>query len=350
MPIPMAAPDWVQQALDGTLDTDEEIVETEELDSGMMSELHVAATSRRGFVIRKKALGGPDIWPFELDVPASGNGSVTPAPETVEEAPEPEPEAAEVDDTEGEDTEPETPSELDDATSESDLTILDGIGEARVATLADHGIETFEDLAAADAEELDEALTVGAETIEAWQAKVDLTRVHGIGPTRSAALRGIGIQTREDLIEADAAEVAEHLDAPQRTVETWQAKARRTRAAPEHLTKVDGIGQARADSLVGAGVTSLLSLVEADPAELADTLNVGEDTVEGWQKIAVELPETDTDLLEIDGVGPARARAMIQQGIPDQAALADTDPAELADAFGVTEDTVAGWRDAAREA
>lgn len=354
----MPVPDWVEEALSEELDDGEEVLETEVLKSGVMSDRVVAATQKRGFVLRKKKLGSPDWWDFSIQVPAgSTNGGSThektwtePLPEGVESGtPDTDrPEAAE-------ETEPPEPAdgETEDAVEASapdagsDLTVLSGIGPAREETLAGIDVTSFADLARSDPEDVAEALQVSTERVDRWQTEVDLTGIHGIGPTRAQGLREAGVHTLEDLAAAHPAEIAEEIDVPPGTVESWQQEALGESASVEDFTEVDGIGDKRAKQLATLGLTTLHQLIDADPHELAEELGVRPDTVVDWQKSATEAPSSPTDLVEVSGIGPARAREIVRLGFPDRTSFTKANPSKIAEALEVSDQTVSEWQDAA---
>ncbi len=361
----MVAPDWIQEALDDDLADGEEIEAIEELDE---DKLAIVATSQRGFLVKDRVLFSPKVWAFDLTVPAGANGTAEAEAETTatsfdETTTEPLPDAVETDEVDETDeaepptadeapakTEETTPPRLDARLAATDLDHLDGIGPARQDALAEIGIETFGDLAEADLQELADDIGVSATLVAGWKRQADLTQIHGIGPARSTGMREAGIHTLDALVEVDAESLSRILEAPKSTVEGWQDEARRMLTSAEDLTQIDGIGEARAERLVAHGVTTLEALIQADPAKVADALDVSEGTVEEWQKLAVEVPEVETDLLEVPGIGAARARELIRHGIRDADSLAEADAAELADALRVNEETVEGWQDAARGA
>lgn len=354
----MPVPDWVEEALSEELDDGEEVLETEVLKSGVMSDRVVAATQKRGFVLRKKKLGSPDWWDFSIQVPAgSTNGGSThektwtePLPEGVDAGtPDTDrPQAAE-------ETEPPEPAddETEDAVETSapdagsDLTVLNGIGPAREDTLAGIEVTSFADLARADPDDVAEALQVGAERVDRWQTEVDLTGIHGIGPKRAESLREAGVQTLEDLAAGHPADIAEQLDVPAGTVESWQQEALGESASVEDFTEVDGVGDTRAKQLATLGLTTLHQLIDADPHELAEELGVRPDTVVDWQKGATEAPSSPTDLVEVSGIGPARAREIVRLGFLDRASFASANPSKIAEALEVSDQTVSEWQDAA---
>jgi polyhydroxyalkanoate synthase len=62
-----------------------------------------------------------------------------------------------------------------------------------------------------------------------------------------------------------------------------------------------------------------------------------------------EAAAVDVELTELDGVGPAYADRLHEAGVDSVAALAEADPAELADDIGVAEGSVADWVEQARD-
>lgn len=59
------------------------------------------------------------------------------------------------------------------------------------------------------------------------------------------------------------------------------------------LVEVNGIGEATAKKLVGAGIQSVSGLINADATELARALDVTETTVKSWQAAANQLLEDE---------------------------------------------------------
>lgn len=219
----MAAPDWIEEAVTGVLEDEEEISDATELEDGKLA---VVSTSKRGFVVRDRMLRSPEVWSFELAVPAgSENGRGNGAKTTTE----PLPEAVGTDDGESEEpTRGPTTSEETDLLgpgAPEELTRISGIGDARKGSLAEAGIETFADLRKAEPDELADALRVSPETVTKWQQAADLTQVKGIGPARSERLEELGILCVRDLVAADPEELAEQLSVSKGTVEGWQTDA-----------------------------------------------------------------------------------------------------------------------------
>ena len=106
-----------------------------------------------------------DEAPDESDAVATAEDSVDVAGEPVDEAEEPVDEAAEPD---------EEPDEATDADagaadeSTDPVTEISGIGPAYGQRLADAGVETVADLAAADPDELESETEISASRIRAW--------------------------------------------------------------------------------------------------------------------------------------------------------------------------------------
>ena len=70
-------------------------------------------------------------------------------------------------------TSPSQAAELGDSVEQDDLTEINGIGVVYAARLGDLGIDRFESLAGADADDLGAKLGVSARTVKAWQAQAD---------------------------------------------------------------------------------------------------------------------------------------------------------------------------------
>jgi len=115
-------------------------------------------------------------------------------------------------------------------TPRDDLTRVHGIGPRYAALLADNGITTYEDLAAADPDHLRAILKPGPMqqlNFTSWSAQAtalattrgatvgdDLTRLEGIGPMYAERLRNSGITTFAQLAEADENALATIISAP----------------------------------------------------------------------------------------------------------------------------------------
>ncbi len=348
----MPTPTWVKEALGDVLAPREEIVDTEELEE---DKLAVASTQKRGYLVQKRLLRAPKVWPFMLNVPATDNGTpepqAKPEPEP-ETAPAPEPQPEEEPATEPE-PEPQAPRKVTTTTGPSSnghqISRLHGIGPERAQRLQEQGIRTVHDLRNADTDTVTETLRVAPSTVQAWKNQADLTTLHGIGPKRAEQLEAQGILTLTDLANADPATLTEELNVSQSTIETWQEEAQDHAAPPEELTRLTGVGETRAQRLIDNGIESLNALVNADPETVAEDLNVGPDTVIDWQKEAIADPTFESDLLDVKGIGRTRARDLIRLGVRSKSTFVDYPPQKLAEGLGVREDTIAGWQRDARQ-
>ena len=120
----------------------------------------------------------------------------------------------------------------------------------------------------------------------------DVIDIEGIGPIYAEKLQAQGIYTTARLCYEDAADVANRIGAPVKTVRAWQAMS--------ELAKVNGIGKQYAEALVRAGLTGIQDLKDRKAARIADQVNAYLDTLEvnvlgqkvtekrvlGWQKKA----------------------------------------------------------------
>ena len=55
------------------------------------------------------------------------------------------------------------------------------------------------------------------------------------------------------------------------------------------MTRIDGIGEAYADRLSEAGISSVRSLASCDPARVAESLGLSESKVTEWRDAAVSM-------------------------------------------------------------
>ena len=191
-----------------------------------------------------------------------------------------------------------------------DLTRIRGIGPRYAALLADSGIHTFDDLAAADGEQLRAIIKPGPMhqlNFTSWAAQAsafaatrgaqtgdDLTTLEGIGPMYAARLNDGGITTFAQLAEADEATLAELIDAPAwRRINyvNWQAQARLAaegdeaglrelqarlfRREGDNLSLIRGIGARSAAGLREAGLDSFAALAAATPDQVDAAVKAG---------------------------------------------------------------------------
>lgn len=180
--------------------------------------------------------------------------------------------------------ETEEPAEPEPDEDAPPLSEISGIGPQREEQLAEEGIHTPQQLLSVDAEDLADELGVSVETAQGWQEQVDLAGVHGIGPKRADSLREAGVHTLFDLASADPDELAEALDVSVGRVTGWQEDA--VGVAAPRLLEVRGVGPARAAELLQAGVDTPTALKRADAASLAEQLDVSEKRVASWQDAA----------------------------------------------------------------
>ena len=94
-------------------------------------------------------------------------------------------------------------------------------------------------------------------------------------------------------------------------------------AALEALTAIPAIGMAQAEALYAAGVHSVAELRSSLPSEerlhaLADTLGLEDFVLARWAGCA--------DLMQVDGLAPDTADALLRVGVRSSAALAQANP------------------------
>jgi predicted flap endonuclease-1-like 5' DNA nuclease len=191
-----------------------------------------------------------------------------------------------------------------------DLTRIRGIGPRYAALLADSGIHTFDDLAAADAAQLRAIINPGPMhqlNFTSWAAQAsafaatreartgdDLTTLEGIGPMYAARLNDAGITTFAQLAEADEATLAAVINAPAwRRINygNWQAQARLAadgdeaglrelqahlfRREGDNLSLIRGIGTRSAAGLREAGLGTFAALAAATPEQVEAAVKAG---------------------------------------------------------------------------
>jgi predicted flap endonuclease-1-like 5' DNA nuclease len=191
-----------------------------------------------------------------------------------------------------------------------DLTRIRGIGPRYAALLADSGIHTFDDLAAADPEQLRAIINPGPMqqlNFTSWSAQAsafaavrsatagdDLTQLEGIGPMYAARLNDGGITTFAQLAETDEVTLAGLINAPawrRINYANWQAQARLAAAGDEaglrelqarlfrregdNLSLIRGIGARSAAGLRQAGLGTFAALAAATPEQVETAVKAG---------------------------------------------------------------------------
>ncbi len=120
----------------------------------------------------------------------------------------------------------------------------------------------------------------------------DVIDVEGIGPVYAQRLQQAGIHSTARLCYADPDEIAAAIDAPAKTVRSWQNMAQ--------LMKVTGIGPQYAEVLARAGIDGIDELKRRSPSRIAEQINEYVDSLEtnvlgtriterrvtGWQEAA----------------------------------------------------------------
>jgi len=195
-------------------------------------------------------------------------------------------------------------------TPRDDLTRVHGIGPRYAALLADNGITTYEDLAAADPDHLRTILKPGPMqqlNFASWSAQAtalattrgqsegdDLTQLEGIGPMYAERLRNGGITTFAQLAETDEAALATIISAPAwRRIDfaSWIEQARLAAAGDtaglqalqsrlhhregDNLRLIRGLGDRSAAGLRAAGIDSYAALAAATPEQVDVAVRAG---------------------------------------------------------------------------
>ena len=191
-----------------------------------------------------------------------------------------------------------------------DLTRVRGIGPRYAALLADNGITTYEDLAAANPEHLEAILKPGPMqriNFASWSAQAtalattrrapsgdDLTKLEGIGPMYAERLRNGGIATFAQLAEADENTLATIISAPawrRINFASWVEQARLAAAGDtaglqdlqsrlhrregDNLSLIRGLGERSVAGLRAAGLDSFAALAAATPEQVEAAVRAG---------------------------------------------------------------------------
>lgn len=191
-----------------------------------------------------------------------------------------------------------------------DLTRIRGIGPRFAALLADGGVRTYEDLAAADPDRLRAIINPGpmqqlnftswsaqATAFAATRASVkgdDLTRLEGIGPVYAERLHAHGITTFGELAAADETTLATIISPPawrRINYRDWTEQARLAAAGDadglralqsrlyqregDNLGLIRGVGQRSAGALRAAGIDNFAALAAASPEQVEAAVRAG---------------------------------------------------------------------------
>ena len=188
-----------------------------------------------------------------------------------------------------------------------DLSRVRGIGPRYAALLAERGIVTYDDLAAADPEQLRAIINPGPMhrlNFTSWTAQAaafaatrdtaagdDLTKLEGIGPMYAARLNDKGITTFAQLAATDEGTLADVISAPawrRINYADWKAQAelaaagdtaglqalqtRLFRREGDNLGLIRGIGQRSATGLRAAGFDTFAALAAATPQQVEEAV------------------------------------------------------------------------------
>ncbi len=290
---------------------------------------------------------------------------------------------------EGVDFEPNAPDEIWPAdlgfAAGGDLAVLPAMNDDVAERLHLAGIDTIDDLAAADPTILSVSTGLESDVTGEWIARAaamstaamatvdatpaptpaptvqdDLTRIHGIGPKYAALLGAEGISSFDDLAQASP----DHLRAvikpgPMQQINfaSWSAQAAalagaRGLRAGDDLTELEGIGPVYAAKMRERGIVSFADLAAADEATLAGIIdapawrriNYGDWVAQarlaaagdeaGLREIQAQLFRRGEDNLGlIRGLGGRSVTALHAAGITTFADLSASTPQRVEDAL-----------------
>jgi predicted flap endonuclease-1-like 5' DNA nuclease len=92
---------------------------------------------------------------------------------------------------------------------DDDLAAIEGIGNVFRARLREHGVRSYNELRAADAEQLAPQIGTRPKTVRAWQAMAELMQIPGIDHQVAELLVRVGIMTRETLAQTSPRSIVE---------------------------------------------------------------------------------------------------------------------------------------------
>lgn len=266
-----------------------------------------------------------------------------------------------------------------------DLTRVHGIGPRYAAVLAEAGIVSFEDLAAASPDQLRDIIKPSPMqqlNFDSWANQAvalagtrsvrvgdDLTELEGIGPVYAGKMRERGILTFADLAATDEATLSEIVAAPAwRRINygEWIAQAklaadgdhialhelqsRLFRRGGDNLNLIHGMGERSATALQAAGITSFASLAGSSPQQLDEIIRGagvrGGYDYEAWineaglraagkrlpvkRAPAIQVVSCPQDLSAVTGIGSVFEERLYAAGIGSYWALAELPTDRLA--------------------
>lgn len=106
------------------------------------------------------------------------------------------------------------------------------------------------------------------------------------------------------------------------------------------LTVINGLGPARQEDLEDAGVASIADLVETDVSEIAEASGISESILDGFREQASDL----LALQEVEGLTAEDVAILVDADIRSPDALQGADPEELSCETGIATDRIEGWQ------
>lgn len=107
----------------------------------------------------------------------------------------------------------------------------------------------------------------------------------------------------------------------------------------EYLLLIDGVDGRTNQKLRHAGVITLRDLLDAEPKRIADKQDLSVEQIRRFQRL--------NGLLDVRNVGEKRGMRLLTAGIGSRQALADADPATIAERLDVSESQAQDLVDAA---
>lgn len=161
-------------------------------------------------------------------------------------------------------------------------TAISGLHAGYADQLAKEGIDSIDALATADPEALAETLNLSLDRLKHWVKSAQYLRsrpvgefhsdeLKNIGEGREESLQEAGITTLGDLAVANLSDIANALDINEDTAKRYRRQVVKQPIQP--VTDVNWIGEERGDALASVGIKTRADLMAADPDSVASDLD-----------------------------------------------------------------------------
>lgn len=143
------------------------------------------------------------------------------------------------------------------------------------------------------------------------------------------------IDSIETLASSDPGELADNLETSDKRLNRWVKIAQYLQSRPVDV--LPGIAEGRKENLQGAGITTVGDLAVANVSDVANSLDINEDTAKRYRRKAVERPMQP--VTEVSQIGEGKGSTLATVGIKTIADLVASDPDSVAPGLdGITAD------------